>query len=396
MTLLHTTNSTKHPENPVADVLRARIRAGSYRAGDWLPTERTLAQDLEVDRRIVRLAITQLVESGLVIREPRCRPVVASGSAEAKNAEVKNAEAKKAESREARPAPAATTFIALLMWHGGGQFERTQTAQQRIYWGLNQALAKAGHHAVFVDVGEVRSEENAVREAEKLRSILAQGFGGVVFYPYAYDSNAALIEQIQQQIPVVAIDRRTAFAATNFVGVDNRQAMSEMIKHLIAQGHRRIAYLTQNEMIAAVQDRIQGYMDAVREAGLDEMILSIPSHSYEQPWTAVDAVFQLPAGQRPTAAAAYNDYSAIQFAERLQTFGLSVPGDVSVTGFDDIVPTLPNGVGLTSMAQPYEQIGSQAAALILRSLKSLDTAPLSVSLPALLTVRDSSKFVGPL
>ena len=390
MKLLSKTNSTRHPENSVAEELRVRIRTGIYRSGDWLPTERTLAEDLEVDRRIVRLAINQLVEAGVVTREPRCRPVVASGSAE-----VKNAEAKKIEPREARPAPATTTFIALLMWHGGGQFERTMSAQQRIYWGLNQALAKAGHHAVFVDVGEVRSEENAVREAEKLRYILAQGFGGIVFYPYAYDSNAALIEELQQQIPIVAIDRRTAFADTNFVGVDNRQAMAEMIRHLIAQGHRRIAYLTQNEMIAAVQDRIQGYMDAVREASLDEMILSIPSHSYEQAWTAVDAVFQLPAGQRPTAAAAYNDYSAIQFAERLQTFGLSVPEDVAVTGFDDIVPTLPNGVGLTSMAQPFEQIGSQAAELILRSLKTPIAAPLSVSLPALLTVRESSALVGP-
>ena len=378
MKLLNKTNSTKHPESSVLEVLRTRIRAGSYKAGDWLPTERTLAEDLEVDRRIVRLAINQLVETGMVTREPRCRPVVAPGSEGP---------------RETRAAPATTTFIALLMWHGGGQFERTQTAQQRIYWGLNQALAKAGHHAVFVDVGEVRSEENAEREAEKLRYILAQGFGGVVFYSYAYGSNAALIEQIQQQIPVVAIDRRTAFADTNFVGVDNRRAMAEIVRHLIAQGHRRIAYLTQNEMIAAVQDRIQGYMDAVQEAGLADIVLSIPSHSYEQAWTAIDAVFQLPAGQRPTAAAAYNDYAAIQFAERLQTFGLSVPEDVAVTGFDDIVPTLPNGVGLTTMAQPYEQIGSQAAELILRSLRTPDFAPLSVSLPALLTIRDSSKFM---
>ncbi len=387
MTLLRTTYSAKHPENSVADVLRARIRAGSYRAGDWLPTERTLAEDLEVDRRIVRLAINQLVETGLVTREPRCRPVVAPGKEGPKET--------RAAASGGQSSAVTTPFIALLMWHGGGQFERSMSAQQRIYWGMNQALAKAGYHAVFVDVGEVRSEETAAREAEKLRYILEQDFGGVVFYSYAYDSNAALIEQIQQQIPVVAIDRRTAFADTNFVGLDNRQAMAEMIRHLIAQGHRRIAYLTQNEMIAAVQDRIQGYMDAVQEAGLADIVLSIPSHSYEQPWTAIDAVFQLPAGQRPTAAAAFNDYAAIQFAERLQTFGLSVPGDVAVTGFDDIVPTLPNGVGLTSMAQPYEQIGSQAAAMILRSLKTPDSAPRSVALPALLTVRDSSRLLGP-
>ena len=280
------------------------------------------------------------------------------------------------------------------MWRGGN-LERTLAAQQRIFWGLDQALAAAGYHAVFVDIGALSSEEqNAAHEAERLRYILQHGFGGAVFYPYAYRSNQALIEAVRREIPLVAIDRRSAAAETDFVGIQNRQGMYDTVRHLIEQGHRRIAYVTKNEQVPAVQDRIQGYLDAIHEANLDEILLSIPTRILAQAWTVVDTVFRLPPGERPTAAAVFNDYSAVDLALRLENLGLSVPEDVAITGFDDIVPVLPNGVGLTTAAQPYEEIGRKAAELILRRRKDL-TAPIqSAELPAPLIIRESSRYRG--
>ena len=379
-------SSAKPPEVFVAGLLRDQIQSGEYKPGDWLPAERRLAESLQVDRRTVRMAISRLVKSGLVTRQPHCRPVVAPFEKEA----------------EAVPAPplptasnsAASSFIALLMWRGGN-WERTLAAQQRIFWGMDQALAEAGHHAVFVDVGALSTEADiAAREAERLRYVLQQGFGGVVFYPYAFRSNPALIEAVRREIPLVAIDRRSAAAQTDFVGVQNHQGMYDTVRHLIELGHRRIAYVTKNEPVPAVQDRIQGYLDAIHDAGLDEILLSIPTRILAQAWTVVDAIFQLPKEKRPTAAAVFNDYSAVDLALRLETLGLSVPGDVAITGFDNIVPALPNGVGLTSPAQPYEEIGRKAAELILRRRKDL-TAPIqSVELPAPLMIRESSRYCG--
>ncbi len=380
------TPSAKNPENAVAEVLRGQIVSGNFKAGDWLPSERRLAEDLGVDRHAVRMAISRLVESGLVIRRPHCRPIIAGGDA----GTLKDA----GTSRAAQTLPAASSFIALLMWRGGN-WERTLAAQQRIFWGMDQALAAAGYHGVFVDVGALSNEsEIAAREAERLHYILQQGFGGAVFYPYAFRSNQALIEEVRRQIPLVAIDRRSAAADTDFVSVQNREAMYAAVRHLIAQGHRRIAYVTKNEPVPSVQDRIQGYLDAIHEADLDEILLSIPTRILAQAWTVVDTIFRLPAGERPTAAAVFNDYSAVDLTLRLEALGLSVPEDVALTGFDDIVPLLPNGTGLTTAAQPYEEIGRQAAELILRRLKDRKAPAMTITLPAPLLVRESSRCCG--
>ena len=75
---------------------------------------------------------------------------------------------------------------------------------------------------------------------------------------------------------------------------------------------------------------------------------------------------------------------------RLQKLGLTVPGDVALAGFDDIIPTLPNGVGLTTIAQPFEEIGKMAVSLLLRRMKEPSAPIATIELPARLVVRESS------
>jgi len=377
--------------NSVANTLRDQIQSGYYKAGDWLPTERALAEELGVDRRVVRMAINQLVRNGYAIREPHCRPIVVdieTGMAAEASLEVMGHDT----SPPNALTPSPSNFIALLMCHGSEQFERAFNSQQRIFWGMNQVLAEAGQHTVFLDIKVVATEqENAVREAEQLRYIVKHGFGGVVFYPYAYRSNRELVEEVAATIPLVTIDRQVDFAHTDFVGADNYNGVYDAITHLIDQGHERIAYITKNELIRPVQDRIQGYIAAMHDANLVELVLPIPSHDSEQEWIAVDAVFRLAAYKRPTAVAVFNDYSAMDVVQHLETLGLSVPDDVAVTGFDDIVSTLPNGVGLTTVAQPYEEIGRKAAELLLERAKDLSAPTRTAALPTQLIVRESSK-----
>ena len=365
----------------MADLLRDQILSGNFKEGEWLPTERQLAEDLNVHRSTVRMAINQLVQKGLVTRRPHSRPIVAAA--------VRAAHLEAAPSAQRVSSP--SNLIALLTT---GQVDASASSQERIFWGMNRALADAGYFGVFVDLGIIGSEQdNADREAEQLRFILKQGFGGAVFYPYAYRSNKELVEAVSQTIPLVTIDRRIEAVDTDFVGVDNYQAMYDTIMHLIKQGHRRIAYLTKNEQIFAVQNRIQGYIDAIRDADLDEIVLSIPSRT-EQEWTAVDVVFQMTEDKRPSAAAVFNDYSALDFSNRLTNMGLSVPGDVAITGFDSIISTLPTGVGLTSVAQPFEEIGRKAVEVLLRRLKDRSAPTVSVNLPAELIIRESSQYHG--
>lgn len=375
----------------VVSVLSDRIRSGLYTAGESLPTERTLATDLGVHRRSVRAAIDQLVREGLVFQRPNCRPTVGRVEADSPVSEAPVSTRRKSASRLS-----ASNLIALIMWHGGGPLEHAGTSQQRIFWGMNQSLMKIGYHAVFLDIGEQigSEEENAAREADHLRYIREHGFGGALFYPYAYRSNAELLQEISRSVPLVLLDRNISGIDVDFVGIENQKAMFEMTKHLIAQGHRRIAHVTHFEPIHSVQDRVQGYLDAMRGTktpALTEMILTIPPLEDDRVWTVVDAVFRLPQEQRPTAVACVSDYTAVALAERLEYLGLSVPQDVALSGFDNIVPTLPNGLGLTTMAQPYEQIGITAIDLLMRRIQDRRTPVTAINLPAKLVARASSE-----
>ena len=371
----------------VADILSDRIRSGLYATGELLPTERALAADLRVHRRSVRTAIDQLVRDGLVSRRPNCRPTIGLSSSDTSETSA----------RKTPPRISTSNLIALLMWHGGGPLEHAVSSQQRIFWGMNQSLMEFGYHAVFLDLGERigSEEENATREAAHLRYIREQGFGGALFYPYAYRQNSDLMQEVSRSVPLVLLDRKIRGVDLDFVGIENHRALFETTRHLAAQGHRRIAHVTRCEPIQSVQDRIQGYLDAVRGAdasGMTEMVLHVPpfGDAPDRDWAVVDAVFRLPEGRRPTAAVCVTDYMAVSLTRRLEFLGLSVPADVAVTGFDNIVPALPNGTGLTTVAQPYEEIGAAAVTLLMRRIKDRRSPPTSVELSAQLIVRASS------
>ncbi len=368
--------------------LRECIQSGYYGQGERLPAERVLADELSVHRRIVRAAVAQLITEGLVSRRPHCSPVVCSPPRQASPKHLSPSL-----TGAAGPGLSASRFVALVMWHGG-PLDTGRTAQQRIFWGMNQTLGQAGYHAVFLDLGGSigSEEENAAREAEHLRYVLEQGFGGAIFYPYAYRSNRKLIQELSQRLPLCLIDRMLPGVEADFVGPQNCQGMLAATTHLIQQGHRRIAYITKGEPINPVQDRLQGYLHALNEAlhtDRDELVLTAPSFDGDD-WTLFDVVFRLPPEERPTAAIGFNDYEAERTVRRLHLLGLKVPEDVALVGFDDIVQTLPNGVGLTSVAQPFEEIGQTAAGLFLSRIKNPAAATIHIDLPTRLVIRSSS------
>ncbi len=366
--------------------LRQRIRSGEYPAGSWLPPERDLAEEFGVARRAVRRAIEQLSEEGLVRCRPRFRPVV---------------EAPEAASAPPTVSPvstAASRLVALVMWHGGPD-ERGVSAQQRIFWGMNQRLARDGYHGVFLDLGEyVGTEpENARSEANHLRYAQEQGFAGIIFYAYAYRSNRELIQETARHLPLVLIDRMVPGVQADFVGVDNHRAMYDVTQHLLTQGHRRILFISTAEPINTVQDRLSGYRQALAEfpgerGPLPENVLTALTKWDTAEWPVFESLFALPAEQRPTAILCVNDHIAVNVYNRLQALGLRVPEDIALTGFDDIIPYLPNGIGLTTVFQPFEQIGSAAAEAFLQRHAEVPSPPslIHTELPARLMVRGST------
>ncbi len=364
-------------EGQVSDILRQRIRIGEYRAGQWLPTERTLTVELGVHRRVVRAAVQRLTQEGWLLQQPRCRPVVAP-------------KPPYAEQSQPTVSSEAPRLVALVMWHGG--FEQGATAQQRIFWGMTQELAAAGYHAVFLDPGgEIGSEEqNGLREARQLRYAAEHNFAGIVFYPYAYRSNRVLLQELARSLPLVLIDRMMPGLQTDFVGLNNYQAMDEAAQYLLALGHRRIAYATVVEPINSVHDRLEGYRHAMSRAGLSPQVLMAEATNE---WPTLEAIFHQSPEERPTALLCLSDYVASRVAERLTAMGLSIPDDIALVGFDNIIQMLPGGVGLTTMAQPFEQIGIAAVKALLNRIADLTLPVQHCELAARMVIRASSGAV---
>jgi len=387
MTHAKLSRAPKSLPSKVAGTLRERIRSGYYPAGERLPAERFLEEDLNVDRRVVRAAIAELDKEGLLVRRPNCRPIVQVLPTQTSESD---------EPRTVSQFP-SSRLVALVMWHGGPG-EDAGTAQQRIFWGMNQALGQAGYHGVFLDLGEEvgNEEQNAEREAMHLRYALDHGFGGILFYAYANNSNRELIQEVSRRMPLVLIDRMVPGVESDFVGSENLQSMFDATTHLMSLGHKRIAYVTKGDSINTIHERLWGYLTAMRGANStseNEMVITAPATG-NTAWPVFDAVFRLPAGQRPTAVLCVNDDEAVRVANRLLELGLQVPDDVSLIGFDNIVRTLPSGVAFTTVAQPFEDIGKAATKLFLRRMTDPSALPIHIELPTQMISRDSVKAVS--
>ncbi len=368
----------------VETILRGRIETGVYSPRSWLPAERSLAEELGVHRRSVRSAINRLAEAGLIEQKARCRPIVLGREASAPSTRT--------------PLGVAPGLVALIMWHGG--FEQGTTIQQRIFWTVNEALSARGYHALFLDPGgsdDVGGEdENALREGPLLQYALDHGVAGVIFYPYAYSSNIALMRRVRSIMPLVLIDRMVPGLETDFVGVQNRDAMISAVNHLLALGHTRIACVCMPEPINSVQDRVAGYRSAIQADGVSKGITRpeiIINTDGSRHWDVFDAVVNMSAATRPTAIVCVNDYLAFNVCTRLLSMGFRVPDDFSLVGFDNIIKVLPNGIGLTTISQPYEEIGREAARLMLQRQTDRSTPCIHRELSGQLVVRESARRI---
>jgi len=142
-----------------------------------------------------------------------------------------------------------------------------------------------------------------------------------------------------------------------------------------------------------VQERLGGYRAALRDGlGSQARYLSLTTTiGGGRTWLVFDALFQGIPEERPTAVLCVNDDEAVRVSQRLEELGLRIPEDVALVGFDNLVQRLPNGVGLTSVAQPFEEIGRRAAQAFLDRRRLPSSLPVHVELPAPIILRESSR-----
>jgi DNA-binding LacI/PurR family transcriptional regulator len=194
-------------------------------------------------------------------------------------------------------------------------------------------------------------------------------------------------------LPTVAVaGHRRVKGVTNIV-LDHTQAATLALDHLVAQGHKRIAFMKGNPLSADSKDRWTAICEVARKLGVKidpdltvQIDIDDPTPQLGYPFAK-----QLLARKKPfTALFAYNDISAIGAIRALQEKGLRVPQDVSVMGFDDIPGAAFNAPSLTTVRQPLARMGQVAAQTLLERIEGRDDYPSEIAIEPELVVREST------
>ncbi|MEU8817403.1 substrate-binding domain-containing protein [Actinoplanes sp. NPDC048796] len=168
-------------------------------------------------------------------------------------------------------------------------------------------------------------------------------------------------------VPIVTIDPHDVPSAeVPSVGATNFQGGMEATAHLTGLGHRRIAFIEGPPERGVSIARLHGYRAALSQAGVehDPGLVQAGPFTFDAGFAAGTAL--LSSANRPTAIFACNDTLALGAMEAARTLGLRIPSDVSVIGFDDMPVTQWSAPPLTTVRQPFSQMGRVAMRRLLR------------------------------
>lgn len=193
---------------------------------------------------------------------------------------------------------------------------------------------------------------------------------------------------ISNHAAIVECSEYTASKNTPYVSIDNRLAAEEACCHLIRSGRRRVLFIGVDNSLISSHLRLEGYRKALKDYGIpfDDRLVVYSNYGYRHTMRMVDRY--LAEGNRFDAIFAISDRMAAGAVSALRKYGLAVPEDIEVIGFDNTDIAYMVEPPLTTISQPQTEMGKQAFLLLLEKLNGGE--PENVILPHKLIVRKSA------
>jgi LacI family transcriptional regulator len=256
----------------------------------------------------------------------------------------------------------------------------------RIVLAIEERANELGYDLILA-----HTHNKADREAAAIQRFLARRVEGLIVSPvYRLATEDRVYRELHANGTPSIILGHTAPFCSAFLNVacDDSAGSNAITKHLLAQGHKRIAFLAGPPVTPWTRERFEGYRRALREANLDvdDKLVFQAGRSIED--GAKATLQMLNEGEVPTAIQCVNDMVAVGAVETLLQQGYRVPEDVSVTGFGNILLSQHFRVPLTTVRQPKFHLGQAAMDVLQQVLKG--ERPESRRIPAELVVRDST------
>lgn len=326
-----------------------------------IPSERNLAEQCEVSYLTVRRSVGELVEEGLLYRE-RGRGTFVS---------------------ELGKISKRTYNVALVvppMYGMGSQYFAW------VFSGLEGECHKHRYALFFAtDASELlpmgpRAERQLARKVD----------GIIVFHMHTEGEDAQII-RMSRFVPVVVLNEVVEGANIPSVVVDSFGGAHQAVKYLLDLGHRRIGHVTGPLDSMPGTERLEGYKSALTDAGVpvDEELISEGAFTFQTGYDGTQRLLSLSAPA--TAIFCANDGMMIGAMRWIYENGLSIPGDVSLVGFDNIATAARTYPPLTTVDGMMQEIGRTAFGVLQEMIETGETSfkDRKKVVPTKLIVRDS-------
>ncbi len=226
-------------------------------------------------------------------------------------------------------------------------------------------IAQENGYSLFI----ASAEHDPKRENSILQTMREHRVDGVILCSPHFTPEQSL-QLNSYDIPIVAINNQSAEEYHFAIYHDDVDGSRQASQHLISLGHTRIAYLGDASSGRTTQERMMGFRQAMKDAGMEvgeEYLYQIPGNTAIQGLTG--AAYFLSLKEKPTAVICYNDMMAVGVLKGFQQAGISVPEDISVTGFDNIMYSDFTHPPLTTIDQPKRFLGAEATRMMFAQLK---------------------------
>jgi LacI family transcriptional regulator len=291
--------------------------------------------------------------------------------------------------------------IAQLGWHPDGVARSLRRGVSDVWAAIIPDIENPHMTAVVRGVEDIahrngysvvlcNSDDEAEKEAAYIRIAVRERMAGAIIIPSSF-TDTDLTPLHRAGIPVVCVIRRHVDEQADGVFVDDRRGARLATEHLIANGARRLGCVTGPLTTSTGTDRLEGFLDAVRAAGLpvDESLVRHANFRYDGGYEATTRL--LVARPRPDAILATNNVMAVAVLDACTDEGVAVPEDILIAGFETVPWSRYLKPRLTHVDFPARALGESAAGLILdRRSRPQGRSRVVVYAPALDVERSST------
>lgn len=252
--------------------------------------------------------------------------------------------------------------------------------------GIDSILSSEGFTAFMCDTRYSPEKEN-----KYICQMLEKRVDGIIIFS-AYASDTNLITKTKNIIPLVSV--QSTFSEADCINTTDDKGAFEAVDYLIKLGHSKIAFLVYEYNNSTISDRMKGYLKAHKENRLtvnNEYIITSKFTSNGGYYMTKELLEKCP---EVTAIFAYNDVIALGAYMAINEKGMKIPDDISIVGYDDIEVASLTMPKLTTVSQPFYDIGKNAAELLLKRIKeNRKSTPQTILLPTKLVIRDSARKI---